>query len=77
MKQNEIFAAVVQLWLLQAAGEFFTSYQDVMVPNSDPEPLAALAIQKGVTLQRYVETCRACLGHADEVITEHEDNGRV
>ena len=52
----------LRLCRLQAAGQFFTSCQDVLIPkDAESAPLAALAIEKGVFLQRYVETCRACL----------------
>ena len=48
------------------AGGNFSSCQDVEVPmlrDEGPAPFASAptAIQKGVTLQRYVETCRECL----------------
>lgn len=47
------------------AGGSFSSCQDVEVPmlrdEAAPFASAPTAIQKGVTLQRYVETCRECL----------------
>lgn len=54
----------------EAAGQFFTSCQDVLIPkDAESAPLAALAIEKGVFLQRYVETCRAYLMLRDPVLS--------
>lgn len=53
----------------EAAGQFFTSCQDVLIPKDAESAPAALAIQKGVSLQRYVEACRAYLMLRDPVLS--------